>query len=125
MSNPPNEVLGRMIDMEMDSDHSSIAFVRKGKIVHIFSNPPAKQAIAVQLEPPVPVRRFLSEREIEFVILRYRDQTGIRLTFERGMSYAGVLEVLNKSILTKDTYRPNDVRKIGAAAISPWHESTQ
>ncbi len=133
-------LIGREIWVEMDEDKSATRFSpRKGVVVHVFAKPPEVQMVVVKLMPPA--LRFLPvPHRMTHIVLRYRyrEKENLERTFERGSSYAEVLELKRKRAMEKDSLSEGDVDHLGAAfvfsrpspkawgrTIRPWRARTE
>lgn len=112
-----DSVLGKWVEVIMDSDHSREEFTRRGKIVHVFSNPPAKEAIAIELEPE-PRKRLFSRTKNRYLILEYPFDRSYSLeeTLVSG-SFAKVLRTKRTQILNEPTYSSSETEHIGFARV--------
>src|SRR5205807_2886013 len=115
-------VIGREVWVEMDEDKSATRFSpRKGMVVHIFGGRPEVQEVVVRLMPPA--LRFLPiPHRMRHIVLRYRfrEKENLERTFQRGNSYAEVLELKHKRAVEKDSLSEGDVDHLGAALVFSW-----
>ena len=118
-----DSALGKQVQMVLDSDHSGKYWSGIGKIIHVFSNPPAKEAIAVQFEPGAlkglvggPFRRTKSR----YLILEYPLNRSYSLakTLTSG-SFAALLNPKRPDFMTRETYSHEEVNPEGFARVNP------
>src|SRR5712692_5374846 len=120
------DLMGKEIWVEMDGDKSATVFSpRKGVVVHVFARPLEEQTVVVKLLPPA--RRFLPiPHRVTHIVLRYRsrEKENLQRTFQRGHSYAEVLELKRKTALKNDSLSDGDVAHLGAASVFSWPKPT-
>ena len=113
--------LGKRVKVIMDSDHSRRDWSGIGSIVHVFSNPPAKEAIALEFEPGALkglVGGFFRRTKSRYLILEYPLDRPYSLakTLSSG-SFAVVLKPKRPDFLTRETYSHEDVNYQGFAEV--------
>lgn len=114
-----DSVVGRWVEITMDTDHSAESFYGKGRIIHVFSNPPAKEAVAIQFTQESK-KRFFRKNRNEYLILEFplnqkysvKDALATR-------SFARVLRPRRVELLRMETYTPRDTKPLGFAQILP------
>ncbi len=114
--------MGKEVWVEMDEDKSATTFSpRKGVVLHVFPKSPEQQAAVVQLVPPA-LRLFPFPHRVANIILRYPspEKDNLGRTFQKGHSYAEVLELKHTDVIGKDSFRKDDVARLGAASVFPW-----
>ena len=115
-------IVGRAVWIEMDTDKSAEQFTpRKGVIIHGYKQPLEKEDWVVELDSP-PLTLFPLPHRLHHLILQYRigSQDSMSMTFESGCSYAEVLRIKRKEVMTSETLKRQDVSRIGAALVYPW-----
>ena len=63
-------VLGKWVQVIMDSDHSAEVLSGKGKIIHLYSNPPAREAVAIDFKSETR-KGLLRRNRNRYLILEY------------------------------------------------------
>jgi hypothetical protein len=115
--------LGRQVEVTMDSDHSGKYWSGIGKIVHVFSIPLAKEAIAVEFEPGALkglVGGLFRRTKSRYLILEYPLDRPYSLakTLASG-SFVVVLKPKRPDFLTRETYSHEEVNYYGFAEVIP------
>ena len=115
--------LGKQVKVILDSDHSGKYWSGIGKIVHVFTNPPAKEAIAVEFEPGALkglVGGFFRRTKSRYLILEYPLDRCYSLaqTLTSG-SFAVLLNPKRPDFMTRETYSHEEVNPEGFARVRP------
>jgi len=115
--------VGRAVWIRIDTDRSGTVFSdRKGIVVRVFKNPPArcKEAMAIELASP-PLTFFPLPRRLRYIIAEYYNEwDSIVHSFTEGHSYVRFVRLNNKTVLKSDTYRVKDTSRVGAGFITAW-----
>jgi len=118
-----DSALGKHVLVTMSSDHSRKDWSGIGKTVHVFSNPPAKEAVAVEFEPEALkglVGGFFRRTKSRYLILEYPldRQYSLAKTLASG-SFAVVLKPKRPDFMTRETYSHDEVSHEGFAEVNP------
>src|SRR5438552_11959039 len=116
-----DSALWKEVKVILDSDHSGKYWSGIGKIVHVFSNPPAKEAIAVEFEPgalKVLVGGLFRRTKNRYLILEYPLDRSYSLaeTLTVG-SFAVLLKPKRPDFMTRETYSHEEVNREGFARV--------
>jgi hypothetical protein len=115
--------LGKQVKVILDSDHSGKEWSVIGKIVHVFTNPPAKEAIAVEFEPGALkglTDGLFRRTKDQYLILEYpldRPYT-LAKTLTSG-SFAMLLKPKRPDFMTLETYSREEASCEGFAEVIP------